>query len=148
MSGANPIGLTVLKRRVTGSVDADTGIKKLRSIVIDEAKRKHWQFQRIKTIKLLSDLCLTEYANQAKCKICEGTQFVDGQECPKCRGKGYSEHKMTSRAVFLEVSRTTYYKTWEKRRAHIELLFNELLPDYEYYAQRHIYKLLKNNTIE
>ena len=148
MVGANPIGVTLLKRRVTDATDSDTGILKLRSIVRGEAKHRKWQYLRVKTLDLLSDLVVFEYTHQAKCKACNGTEYIDGKECDKCHGTGYRDYSATARANYLGVSRTSYYKTWCKRREIIENLFNDMLPDCEYYARRHIFKLLRNNTIE
>ena len=153
MAGANPIGLTLLKRRVTDATDADQGILRLRSIVIKEAKRRKWKYSHIKRLKLLSDLCVWEYTHLPVCRMFQGSTYIyhvdliTREACPKCEGTGNGENAVVSRAYYLGVSRNTYYKTWDKRRAHIAKLFEEMLPDYEFYAGRHIRKYLRR-TIE
>jgi len=144
MAGTNPIGMSLLMRRVCGTVEADTGILRLQLIVIREAKRLKWKYERSDTLKLLTDLCIWEYTNSAICGKCDGSGVivhedqVTRSECRKCKGSGYAQNGATLRSNWLDVSRNTYYKTWEKRRAHISELFNEMLPEYEYAAGKHI----------
>ena len=150
MAGANPIGISLLKRTVCGSRQADTGILKLRSVVLDEAKRRQWKYESEKRINLLSDLCVLEFTNMPLCKTCYGSKVVISaenvtrEECPTCKGTGNGEFTATSRAQWLEVSRNTYYKTWDKRRLHINKIFDDILPEYLYSAKKHIrYRLRK-----
>jgi hypothetical protein len=153
MAGANPIGLTLIKRRVTDATDSDTGILKLRSIVKDEAKRRKWKYEHEKRLNLLSDLCVWEYTHRPVCRMCHGSTYIyhvdliTRETCPKCEGTGNGENAVVSRAYYLGVSRNTYYKTWERRRECISKLFEEILPDYEFYAGRHIRKYLRR-TVE
>lgn len=136
-------------RRVCGTTEADKGILKLQLIVIREAKRLKWKYERSMTLKLLTDLCIWEYTNSAICGKCDGSGVivhedkVTRDECRKCKGSGYAQNGVTLRSNWLEVSRNTYYKTWEKRRAHIADLFNEMLPEYEYAAGKHIKSRLR-----
>ena len=169
MASANPIGVTLLKRRVIDATDSDTGIFKLRSIVKDEARHRKWRFEHEKRLNLLTDLCVWEYTHPPKCKSCEGSGIVlfeaalDGikvksleelleklvfEECPDCKGSGEGDNTVVSRAEYLEVSRPVYYKTWERRRQYIAQLFSEMLPDYEFYAWRHIKKYLRNQELD
>ena len=169
MAGANPIGVTLLKRRVTDATDSDRGILKLRGIVESEAKTKKWKYEHEKRINLLSDLCVWEYTHPPKCKSCDGSgrvlfeaaledlkvsslqellETLVFEECPECKGTGNGDNTVVSRAHYIGVSRKTYYKTWENRRAHIAKLFNEMLPDYEFYALRHIKKYLRNQSLD
>ena len=147
MAGANPIGIMLLKMRVCGNTGRDRGRKRIEVIVKQEAIDRNWKLSDKKLIRL-TDLCVWEYVNPAKCRICHGSGKVSennvilANECPLCEGSGEGRHVNTHRAEFLGVSRTSYYKIYDKKRAHLDDLLNQILPDYEHAAVRHIKRLL------
>ena len=148
LSGTNPIGLSLIEMRVRGLRMSHTGISKVNQMVLDESQRRNWKINREK-LRRLTELCLIEYTNPPLCRICHGSGKVShnnviiDNQCPLCEGTGQGKYANSHRAHFVGVSRNTWYKSYDKKRAHIEQLFSDILPDFEHTAIKHIKDLLR-----
>jgi hypothetical protein len=125
-SGADPIGLEVLRRKW------GTGTKEDFSVFLEEVfkKSRHWNIpeRREEKLKGLFDLILFEYTSLPVCSHCRGRgeRLIKGilSECQPCRGTGSYRLKNAEKARYIGIKKQSW-TTWESRYRDIQCLLEE-----------------------
>lgn len=142
-SGADPIGLELLKRKWGGSSTRE-GF----GILIEEILElsRYWRIKDNRKGKLdgLFKLALYETTSLPPCPYCRGRgeRVVKGKldSCSPCRGTGHYRIKDTEKARMIGVKKQSW-KVWESRYSEVLRLFDEHM----YKAMRSIDERMKDD---
>lgn len=142
-SGADPIGLEVLKRK-WGGVSTDEDFETLLNEILQLSR--YWKIKdnRENKIKGLFELVLFESTKLPVCSHCrgKGERITKGKlaDCNPCRGTGYYRIKKSEKARYLGVSKQAWV-SWESRYHDVKALLDE----HVYKAMRHIDKRMRED---
>lgn len=147
MSGADPIGLMVLQWRI-GQKTPSRGFYSLYAMVEGLVVRYQRKMPRRGVerarIRSLMEVCLDDYAQPLKCRVCHGTgQNELYKDCGKCGGTGNRNRSNASRAKQIGIHRSTYMRGWTGKYRIVMNYLLDILPEPEYRAERWIQKRLQ-----
>jgi len=141
-SGADPIGLELLRRKF-GGVSTEESFESLYRDIVKKAR--YWRVRGEREFKLrhLMELAIFEDTALPICSYCRGRKVRMVQkvisECHSCRGTGFYRLKKSEKARYLGISMEAWY-TWEPRLAEVK----RLIDDRKYNAMRSIDERMKD----
>ena len=152
----SPIGYLALKRRVIGDNTTCEGYYELYAKVIKLAIKHKWEVrpksQRVPKFRALLNLCLSDYFEISRCRPCKGSgkkatdkEGIMFRTCQACDGTGNKPKNDSTRARALDVSKSTYSRSWHKRYNQVMTMFDNLIPNHEYRATRHVKRMLRHD---
>ena len=88
-------------------------------MVIRTANRNHWKIEENGRLERLTELAIDNAIQKPVCKACDGTKFINAKPCNDCAGSGIRRDNQRYMAKQLDMSQSTYQRSWQYRFAEI-----------------------------
>lgn len=127
MSGADPIGLEILKRKYSGFKTNQSF-----QVFVEEVDKlsEKWNIQKDRELKIkgLANVAIYEATELPVCKRCkgQGERMIKGkmEYCSPCRGSGLYRLRDTDKSKALGIKGPSW-GIWEPRYKEVKLLLDE-----------------------